>query len=271
MGQRISEVVWPSALRELRRVADVDLTFCGVVDDGRMRLACFDGTVTGALKELEVASGCGLGGYVWQRKSPLAVDEYGASASISHDYDRPVLAEGIRTIAAAPVMVDRRVRGVVYAGLRHSICAGDLLLDRVTRISRSIAQEMWVDEEVDRRVRIETQHLEHAHSEATELLRRVYAGLRRLSCGVADPFTRDLLAELLREFMPESGRAVVLSAREQDVLSEVATGASYAEVAQHLGLATSTVKSYMRDILFGLGAHSRHEAVIIARRQRIIP
>jgi DNA-binding NarL/FixJ family response regulator len=63
----------------------------------------------------------------------------------------------------------------------------------------------------------------------------------------------------------------VLTQREQDVLSLVATGAGDKEIAQDLGISIHTVKSHMRNILAKLHLGQRHEAALYALREGLIP
>ena len=67
----------------------------------------------------------------------------------------------------------------------------------------------------------------------------------------------------------EAGPA--LSPRERDVLACVASGATNAVVAERLGLGPETVKSYLRSCMRKLGAHTRLQAVIAARRAGALP
>lgn len=57
------------------------------------------------------------------------------------------------------------------------------------------------------------------------------------------------------------GESGMLSAREGEVLSAVATGASNPEVAERLFVTQETVKSHLRRIYAKLGVCSRSEAV----------
>lgn len=52
-----------------------------------------------------------------------------------------------------------------------------------------------------------------------------------------------------------------LSAREFELLSELATGRPYKEIASRLRLSNATVRSYSRGLYAKLGVHSRAEAV----------
>jgi NarL family two-component system response regulator LiaR len=60
-----------------------------------------------------------------------------------------------------------------------------------------------------------------------------------------------------------------LTPREWEVLDLLATGASTAEIARQLVLATDTVRSHVRHILHKLGVHSRREAIEITARLRV--
>jgi DNA-binding NarL/FixJ family response regulator len=54
-----------------------------------------------------------------------------------------------------------------------------------------------------------------------------------------------------------------LTAREFQVLSAIADGASTSEIGARLALSTNTVRSYVKAILSKLGVHSRLEAVTV--------
>ena len=54
-----------------------------------------------------------------------------------------------------------------------------------------------------------------------------------------------------------------LTAREFQVLSAIADGASTAEIGERLTLSTNTVRSYIKAILSKLCVHSRLEAVTL--------
>ncbi len=61
-----------------------------------------------------------------------------------------------------------------------------------------------------------------------------------------------------------------ISARERDVLSLLERGCSYAEAAQSLGVAVSTVQAHVKSLYVKLGVHSKNEAVYEARQARLI-
>jgi DNA-binding NarL/FixJ family response regulator len=63
---------------------------------------------------------------------------------------------------------------------------------------------------------------------------------------------------------------VVLTVREQDVLSLVAACATDKEIADELCISVHTVKSHMRNILSKLQLGRRHEAALFAMREGLI-
>jgi DNA-binding NarL/FixJ family response regulator len=62
----------------------------------------------------------------------------------------------------------------------------------------------------------------------------------------------------------------LLSAREQEVLSYIARGFSYAEIARLQSLSVHTVQSHIKNLYAKLSVHSRSEAVFEATRMGLI-
>jgi DNA-binding NarL/FixJ family response regulator len=91
--------------------------------------------------------------------------------------------------------------------------------------------------------------------------------------------TPSLGGRMLEEFRRVSQRSVehlaeestALTAREKDVLSLVAEGATNQEIARSLHISVHTVKSHMRKILAKLHLDRRHEAASYALREGLIP
>lgn len=69
----------------------------------------------------------------------------------------------------------------------------------------------------------------------------------------------------------EDGEPIeTLTFREQEVLAQVATGASDKEIAERLTISLHTVKSHMRNILAKLHVNSRHDAARYARYKGLL-
>ena len=267
------------ALRaELRRVAEesgMPLTFGGEVHDDTLLLTEFFGTRTGGMRGLAVRPSAGLGGATVVARRPMSVADYRRASSITHDYDGPVLQEGIKSILAVPVVVEGRSRAVLYGAYRAAAPIGDRTADLMIASARRLSRELSIRDEVDRRLRLRDAHLAglSAGGAATEEIvksMRSCAGWPRTR-----RHRRRLRAQLrvLAERLARGRRwpAAALSARELDVLAQVALGCTNAEAAKRLSLKPETVKSYLRSATAKLGAHTRHEAVAKARRARLLP
>jgi DNA-binding NarL/FixJ family response regulator len=61
-----------------------------------------------------------------------------------------------------------------------------------------------------------------------------------------------------------------LTTRQLVVLRLLAAGRSTAEIAADLGLSQTTVRNYVANLLAALGAHTRLQAVIAARKAGLI-
>lgn len=263
---------------ELRRMATdtgLPLAFGGQVHEDTLLLSEFFGTRTGAMRGLAVLPRAGLGGATVVSRRPISVPDYRRASTITHDYDEPVLSEGIRSILAVPVIVDGATRAVLYGAHRTSAPIGGRTAAAMVASAQRLSEELRVRDEVDRRLRMREAALTNfADAPAdTEQIREVHADLRRLAADTPDlagPLRElaDRLAIALRGDPPASAP---LTAREVDVLAQVALGCTNAEAAQRLSLKPETVKSYLRSAAAKLGARNRHEAVSKARRLRHIP
>ena len=108
------------------------------------------------------------------------------------------------------------------------------------------------------------------------------AGGSALSPGVAKMLLTRLRAPVLNTAAPTAAptissmqdlpasEQVRLSARENEVLSLIARGCTYAEVASALGIADETVSAHLRNTYKKLSVHSRTEAVYEAGRLGIL-
>ena len=69
---------------------------------------------------------------------------------------------------------------------------------------------------------------------------------------------------------PSVGRPLRLTAREREVLHLLAGGTSTAAIGQRLRIARNTARAHVQRVIEKLGAHSKLEAVAVARRTGII-
>ncbi|MGW0837067.1 response regulator transcription factor [Streptomyces prunicolor] len=265
-----------AALVRLRRGTGLPVAFGGLVETGRqqMRISELSGTLTPSLRALAVSSGNGLGGKAVALARPCAVLDYSASRQISHEYDAPVAAEGLRAILAVPVVVRRRVRGVLYGALRTAQPLGDRMLSAAMAAARDVEQALVVREEVRELLSAArpAPAPDPAASAVWEQVREAHAALRALAPRIPDPALRAELLDACGLLTADAATGdVELAPRELDVLACVAAGATNAVAAERLGLRAETVKGYLRSAMRKLGAHTRGEAVVAARRAGVLP
>jgi DNA-binding NarL/FixJ family response regulator len=103
------------------------------------------------------------------------------------------------------------------------------------------------------------------------LLRGAVRGEAAISPGLGGRMLEEFrrLAQMETRFPGEE--TVGLTQREQEVLSQVAEGASDQEIADELSISIHTVKTHMRNILSKLHLSHRHEAALYALREGLIP
>lgn len=274
-----------SALVRLRRSTGLPVAFGGMVEPGRprMRISELNGTATESLSRLAVTAGSGLGGKAVALARPCAVTDYSSSRQITHEYDAAVAMEGLRSVLAVPVVVRRRVRGVLYGALRTAQPLGDRTLTAAVAAARDVEQALVVRDEVRgllEAARPRTAPYDEDRGAAWEQVREAHAALRALAPRIDDPALRTELLDvcgLLAEGpgptpTPNDCRdGVRLAPREVDVLACVAAGSTNAVAAERLGLRAETVKGYLRSAMRKLGAHTRGEAVVAARRAGLLP
>ncbi|MFE9724091.1 response regulator transcription factor [Streptomyces sp. NPDC005794] len=270
-----------AALLRLRRTSGLPVVFGGLLSDTRRAtIAELSGAQTPALRGLVIAPGSGLGGKAIALSRPCAVTDYPSSRHISHEYDRAVAAEGLRSVVAVPVVVRRAVRGVLYGALREPLTLGDRTFDAAASAARDVEQALAVRDEVQ-------QLLAATREQATdpgtgpgtwEDVREAHRELRALAPKIVDASLREELLAVCGRLASAAGAdrgpatgLVRLAPREVDVIACVASGATNAATAERLGLRPETVKSYLRSAMRKLGAHTRLEAVVSARRAGLLP
>ncbi|WP_246842726.1 LuxR C-terminal-related transcriptional regulator [Allokutzneria sp. NRRL B-24872] len=262
------------ALVQLRRDTGLPIALGGILGArGRLRLSEQVGTTTSALRGLTLEPGVGLGGKVAALGRPIALNDYSTASVITHEYDAAVSLEGIRSVVAAPVVVRRKVRAVLYAAARTSTVMGDRLMGSVVDAARTLEQDLVVQDEVEERVRRLTEADRSRRLGAEwESVRLAYAELRLIAQRTPDHDLREELHGVCEQLTaPPPASAVRLTSRELDVLTWVAAGCGNVEIARRLGLGPETVKSYLREAMRKLDAHGRGEAVVAARRAGLLP
>ena len=98
------------------------------------------------------------------------------------------------------------------------------------------------------------------------MLFQTLQGVMRGEAGISGTTARRILDEFARLSPTRSDEGTTLTAREVEVLRELANGASNHVIAERLVISENTVKNHVRNILVKLHFHSRREAADYARR-----
>ncbi|HEY3877192.1 MAG TPA: LuxR C-terminal-related transcriptional regulator [Trebonia sp.] len=262
--------------RKLRVHGKIPVFFGGLGDEHGIRVTTVSGARTAQLTTILIRPDRGLGGRSWTSGQPRAVADYARAAGITHDFDHQILGEGIVGLAVAPVIVRDRVAGLLYGGYRTELHRADAL-EMLGHEAGRVAQELLVRDLVDERVRgLRARETLEAAGLAHPDLSELFARLRQVAAGTTDPRTAAELRELLdlgQAAGPDDRRLTArrLTARQVDVLALVALGLTNERIASSLGLSCLTVKSYLRSAMTRLGARTRYEAVVEARRLGLLP
>ncbi|WP_143175352.1 response regulator transcription factor [Cryptosporangium aurantiacum] len=214
------------------------------------------GARTSALTSMVIRPTRGLGGQALLRKQMLAVPHYDQAPGITHDYDGPVLGEGVVGLAVVPLMSGPGVRGLLYAATRERAALTLAMMSSLAAEAHAVSVEMSVRDEVERRLR-----------SAEPVLTSAAERLRSIARTTRDPVTRTALLDLLSGSDPRPPGLDALTPRQRDVLELAELGLRNAEIGARLGLSEQTVKTYMRALMARLGARSRQEAVYRYRSQ----
>ncbi|MEI5522200.1 LuxR C-terminal-related transcriptional regulator [Streptomyces brasiliscabiei] len=273
-----------AAVLTLRRESGMPVAGAAwVVGAHQLRIGETSGVRSPERRGLSVPAGAGLIGKVLRTGRPAAVSDYRRAQRISHEYDAFVAAEGVRAMAAAPVIVGTTVRAVLFVGSRDAVRLGDRVLTAMTRAARDLEQFLASHEQVDRLLSEARAVRDSAAPHDGAALVRVHeahAELLALSATLDDGHLKNRFHEvcsLLGQGCcaegaegPPAGKPPRLSPRELDVLTAVAEGCTNLGVSERLDIGLETVKGHLRSAMRKLGATTRFEAVTAARRAGLL-
>lgn len=271
-----------AAVLALRR--DSGLPVAGaawVVGPRLLRISETSGAKSPNRRGYPVAAGTGLIGKVLMTSRLAAVSDYLTAQGVTHEHDSFIAVEGVRAMAAAPVIVGSTVRAVLFVGSRDAVRLGDRVLSAVTEAARDLEQFLATHEQVHRLLTEARAALDGSSPHDQAALGQVHEAhteLRDLTTTVDDSRLRerfDEVCSLLESGCcaePEPlGQAPRLSAREVDVLAAVAAGCTNLDISDRLDIGLETVKGYLRSVMRKLGTTTRLEAVTAARRAGLLP
>jgi DNA-binding CsgD family transcriptional regulator len=263
-------------LYQLKQVTGAEMVFGGLAAaDAPVVLNTLVGERSDGLRDLQLTAGFGLGGKVVQTGRVLQVRDYYVARDITRHYDHAVRAESLRAILAVPIRAAGGAHGVIYAGVRHPTSFGERFVDRAVAVSRAVARDIAIEDEVNRRVARAAAE-DTGPRGAEQRLRDVHADLAVIRDSASGD-TRRMIEDLMHRLAESADDAVLragtpnLSGRELDVVSQAAAGHRNAAIGARLGLAEGTVKAYLSSATRKLGVTNRVEAVAVARWLGLIP
>ena len=265
-----------ASLTALKTATGIPVAMYGtLLADNRLQITQWIGLRTPALQNLVIDQNQGVGGRVVSTRRAVGVSDYTRANVISHEHDRAIQDEGLHSVVAVPVIVQREIRGVLYVGVHSPVRLGDKVIEEVTMTARTLEQDLAVNSAL-RRVEGGTGATKAGrvmNGAEWEQIRATHSKLRMLANRVEDEPIRKELEQLCDQMVSpvRVKQSTKLSARELDVLSCVALGHTNVEAAEEMGIGAETVKSYLRSVMRKLGAHTRYEAVNAARRIGALP
>lgn len=265
-----------AALTSLKNATGIPVAMYGtLLADNRLQITQWIGLRTPALQNLIVDQGSGVGGRVVATRRAVGVSDYTRANVISHEHDKAIQDEGLHSVVAVPVIVQREIRGVLYVGVHSTVRLGDKVIEEVTLTARTLEQDLAVNSALRRLDggKSGAKQGRVMNSAEWEQVRATHSKLRMLANRVDDDALRRELEQLCDQMVApvRVKQSTKLSAREIDVLSCVALGHTNVEAAEEMGIGAETVKSYLRSVMRKLGAHTRYEAVNAARRIGALP
>ncbi|QPK82938.1 GAF domain-containing protein [Corynebacterium qintianiae] len=265
-----------AALTALKTATGIPVAMYGtLLADNRIQITQWIGLRTPALQNLVIEPGAGVGGRVVTTRRAVGISDYTRANVISHEYDRQIQDEGLHSVVAVPVIVQREIRGVLYVGVHSPVRLGDKVIEEVTMTARCLEQDLAVNGAMRQaeggKGAVKSGRV--MNSAEWEQVRSTHSKLRMLANRVSDEELRKELEHLCDQMVSpvRIKQTTKLSARELDVLSCVALGHTNVEAAEEMGIGAETVKSYLRSVMRKLGAHTRYEAVNAARRIGALP
>ncbi|MER6156510.1 LuxR C-terminal-related transcriptional regulator [Streptomyces sp. NPDC001868] len=275
-----------AAVLALRRESGMPVAGAAwVVGPRKLRISETSGVRSRDRRGMSVPAGTGLIGKVLTTGRPAAVSDYLSARQISHEHDSFVEAEGVRAMAAAPVIVGTTVRAVLFVASRDAVRLGDRVLTAVTQATRDLEQFLASHEQVHRLLSEARAAVRDGTAprdgSALERVHEAHAELLDLTATLGDSHLRERFHEVCRLLEqgccadvpegPPPEQAARLSPRELDVLTAVAAGCTNLDISDRLDIGLETVKGYLRSVMRKLGTTTRFEAVNAARRAGLLP
>ena len=111
-----------ASLTALKTATGIPVAMYGtLLADNRLQITQWIGLRTPALQNLVIDQNQGVGGRVVSTRRAVGVSDYTRANVISHEHDRAIQDEGLHSVVAVPVIVQREIRGVLYVGVHSPV------------------------------------------------------------------------------------------------------------------------------------------------------
>ena len=135
-----------ASLTALKTATGIPVAMYGtLLADNRLQITQWIGLRTPALQNLVIDQNQGVGGRVVSTRRAVGVSDYTRANVISHEHDRAIQDEGLHSVVAVPVIVQREIRGVLYVGVHSPVRLGDKVIEEVTMTARTLEQDLAVN------------------------------------------------------------------------------------------------------------------------------
>ena len=102
-----------ASLTSLKTATGIPVAMYGtLLADNRLQITQWIGLRTPALQNLVIEPNHGVGGRVVSTRRAVGVSDYTRANAISHEHDAAIQDEGLHSVVAVPVIVQREIRGV---------------------------------------------------------------------------------------------------------------------------------------------------------------
>ena len=128
-----------SSVNAALQIVEADMAGVFLLEDGELVMRSCVGHRTAQTAHLRMHKGQGLAGQVLATGKPCAIDDYVASALITHDFDTLAEKEGAYAALAAPLTIGGDVIGVLEVWARRRSVFADSHERRIVEVAKFVA------------------------------------------------------------------------------------------------------------------------------------
>lgn len=128
-----------SSVNAALQIVEADMAGVFLLEEGELVMRSCVGHRTAQTAHLRMQEGQGLAGQVLATGKPCAIDDYVASALITHDFDTLAKKEGAYAALAAPLAIGGDIIGVLEVWARRRSVFGESQERRIVEVAKFVA------------------------------------------------------------------------------------------------------------------------------------